>query len=79
MDRNGDDWTGDQVDADASAEGAGAGAGGSDNRADDRSSTEPRTPRGRSVETAAEESVKLNYGGAAPATSVGSVATGESD
>jgi hypothetical protein len=77
MDRSGDSWTGDQVDADA--HGAGGPIDGSDNRADNRSSTTEAAPRRRSVETAASESVKLGDDGAAPVTSAGGGATGESD
>jgi hypothetical protein len=77
MDRNGDDWTGDQVMAEAAGEAAGT--GGSGNRADNRSPTEDGAPRARSVETSASEGVAMNDDGAAPVTTGGSGATGESD
>jgi hypothetical protein len=77
MDRNGEDWTGDQIEARAS--GDAAGAGGDDNRAEAHGSTEDSAPRRRSVGTAAEKSVTLNDDGAATVTSAGSGAAGGSD
>lgn len=75
MDRNGDDWTGDQIEADA--QGKSAGSGGASNRAEARASTEDKAPRPRAVDTAASGSVQPDDGGAAPATTAGSGAAGK--
>lgn len=65
MDRSGDQWTGDTVDAEARGEAAQP--DGNDNRADDRSSTSEAAPRPRSVDSAAADAVQLNDEGT-PAT-----------
>lgn len=75
MDRNGDDWTGDQVEAEARGEDAVT--GGADNRADARRGD--KAPRQRPVNTAGEESVRFNDDGDVSTTTAGSGATGESD
>jgi hypothetical protein len=75
MDRNGNQWTGDEVDADARGEGAASGSGG--NR--DGGGTEDGSARQRSIDTAAEASVRLSGDDEAPATTAGGGAASDSD
>ena len=73
MDRNGDQWTGDEIAAEA--QGEGVTSGGSRDSADKKPKAEENAARQRSIDTAAEEAVRLNDEANVAPTTAGSGAT----
>jgi hypothetical protein len=77
MDRNGDQWTGDEIAAEAHGEGAASGGG--SHSPDKKPKAEESVARQRSIDTAAEDAVRPDDEADLAPTTAGSGATREGE